>query len=140
MRGLLLAALSKSVSSSAQSCLSQPIDYDLRAGDSGYWSGEGRLLVDTLISFQRISNGWEKNIHPVPGEVYNSSEERGCLDNDATVEEVRFMAQACKETSIARHRTLAQARHYYFPIPPFPSINLPFPSFHRRTASNLSFH
>jgi len=77
--------------------------YDLHAGDSTYWCEgcEGPAMADTLLNFQRPSGGWPKNVDPTPGDVYWGKEYSATLDNDATVGEIRFMAQAYKETGVA---------------------------------------
>lgn len=85
--------------------------HDLHPGDGSFWCQEctGPLLADTLLTYQRNLGGWPKNINPVPGENYTGSETYGSLDNGATVYEIRFMAQAWKETGVELYRDSAQA-------------------------------
>lgn len=83
------------------------------ASDSTWFaSSEARRIADLLLTYQTPAGGWSKNVNfrqrsREPGESFHSGGSWsyiGTFDNDATTEEMRFLAKAYAAHGDARYR------------------------------------
>jgi len=73
--------------------------------DDWYRSQEGILIATNILSWQSPQGGWPKNINttrePFTG---NPKTLHGTFDNNATTEEIRFLARAFRATKNSRYK------------------------------------
>lgn len=95
-------------------CTGQPGDpgqpYLIPDDDPSYWldGGDGQKLADAMITYQHTAGGWPKCIYPIKIDDEYTGNEKGSLDNKASIYEIRFMALAWKETDIKEYRNSAR--------------------------------
>ena len=91
--------------------------------DEWFRSAEGRRLADNLISFQTPSGGWSKRIDfqkgpRQPGQSYSVSDGWSYIatfDNNATTEQLEFLAAAYRATRDPRYQqALVRGLEYIF--------------------------
>ena len=79
-------------------------DY-LNKPEEWFGSEEGRRITDNILSYQSEQGSWPKNIDttstPYTGDRAKLS---GTFDNDATTDELRFLAHAYRSTNDAKDR------------------------------------
>lgn len=79
-------------------------------GAEWYGSQEAVAIADTLLAVQKVSGGWGKNIgyHCLTqqelSELKATCNDRSCLDNSATYNEMRYLARVWKATGEERFR------------------------------------
>lgn len=81
--------------------------------DSWYGSEEAKKIADRVVYLQKENGGWDKNleIHKMSQtelDKAKSSPEHGkqsCLDNNATTQEMRFLAKVYHKTSVVEYKT-----------------------------------
>lgn len=93
-------------------------DFSVKPSMTPAWfaSDAARRMADVILTFQAPNGGWSKHVdfmqHPrQPGESYfaetNAWSWISTLDNDATTEEIRFLAHADHARPDARYRSAA---------------------------------
>lgn len=79
-------------------------------GDEWYGSEKARQIADVVLDVQKNVGGWMKNdqLHKLSAEQYAKlmaeKDDHACFDNDATTEEMRFLAKVWKHTGEERYR------------------------------------
>lgn len=79
-------------------------------GTDWYGSAEAVSIADTLLAVQKTSGGWGKNIgyHCLTADdlaaLKAAREERSCMDNTATYNEMRYLARVWQQTGVERFR------------------------------------
>jgi PelA/Pel-15E family pectate lyase len=112
-----------------------PLAAELRFDDAWYRSPQGRHVADVVLSFQTPAGGWSKHVDMRTrprrsGESW--SESTGwtyidTIDNDATTDQIRFLARAARATGGPRYaeglrRGLEYLFHAQFPHGCWPQV------------------
>ncbi len=79
-------------------------------GAEWYGSPESMAIADIVMDVQKTNGGWMKNdeLHKLSSSeleaLKNSRHERSCLDNYATVQEMRFLAKVYQGCKVQKYR------------------------------------
>ena len=69
-----------------------------------YGSEEAQQFADKLLSAQKNSGGWMKNIQFHKESDTGGKTEHSCLDNAATTQEMRFLAKVYQKTKVEKYK------------------------------------
>lgn len=75
-----------------------------KMGASWYGSEEAQQIADKLLSAQKNSGGWMKNIEFHKESDTGGKTEHSCLDNGATTQEMRFLAKVYQKTKVEKYK------------------------------------
>ena len=116
-------------------------DYATRS-DDWYRSGEGIRITTNILSWQSFYGSWPKNTNtvamPFPGDPKTIA---GTFDNDATMNELRFLARAFRVTKDARcERAILKGIDHIlqaqYPTGGWPQFYPPSTQYHRHITFN----
>ena len=75
-----------------------------KMGADWYGSDEAQQFADKLLSAQKNSGGWMKNIEFHKESDTGGKTEHSCLDNGATTQEMRFLAKVYQKTKVEKYK------------------------------------
>ena len=75
-----------------------------KMGADWYGSDEAQQFADKLLSAQKNSGGWMKNIQFHKESDTGGKTEHSCLDNGATTQEMRFLAKVYQKTKVEKYK------------------------------------
>lgn len=99
----MIAALLFTIMLAAQAG-ARAADWRTLAGmpDGWYASNDGRHVIESILARQHTCGGWDKNYDPTgpwdPGKLAKEKDKPATIDNDATVSEMRVLANAYQAT------------------------------------------
>lgn len=81
-----------------------------KMGEEWYGSDEARMIADRVVHIQKTTGGWMKNyeIHLLSDDeieaLYEDRFSHSCLDNNATTQEMQFLARVFAKTQVEGYR------------------------------------
>lgn len=106
----LLCTFSGTSAATTASSLTWNLICNGKMGSEWYGSDEARALADRVVYLQHTNGGWMKNIevHMLTeqevAELYADRSTESCLDNNATTQEMNFLAQVYSRTGVESYR------------------------------------
>lgn len=85
-----------------------------KMGAAWYGSDEAQQIANVVVTIQRNSGGWPKNVemHKLSDsqvtQHYNERNKQSCLDNTATTQEMRFLAKVYNKTKVTDYKVSFQ--------------------------------
>lgn len=75
-----------------------------KMGANWYSSEEAQQIADKLLSAQKNTGGWMKNIEFHKENDTGDKTQHSCLDNGATIQEMRFLAKVYQKTKVEKYK------------------------------------
>ena len=114
----------------------------LKMPSAWYAGAEARQIASNILSWQSELGGWPKNTNTTAGLFQgNRKELKPTFDNDATTDELRFLARVYDATREARCRQACERGFDYilaaqYPTGGWPQFYPPGPKYHRHITFN----
>jgi pectate lyase len=123
------------------SAASGPQKY-LKKSDEWFGGEEAKKVADNILSYQSELGGWPKNIDTTAAPYRGDAKDlKPTFDNDATTDELRFLARMYKATKEDRYKKAVEKGFDYilkaqYPTGGWPQFAPPPTSYHRHITFN----